>query len=228
MLHSMFALVLQVTAVAAAPSQPSAQKTTVSPPPVVLAPVPVQARLKLVVAPDGNETRFKVNETLMGAELPNDAIGKTSRVSGSLVVEPNGQIVTAESRFEVELDSLVSDQSRRDNFIKRNTLQTAQYPKAVFVPTSVRGLPARLPVAQDLTFELVGDLTVRDVTKPVTWQVKGRMLANGEITGTATTNFTFAEFNMERPRVARVLSVAERIDLEYDFKLVPATASGSK
>jgi polyisoprenoid-binding protein YceI len=220
MIRSTFALVLQLGAGAVAfGQQPAAHHGEAAPAGVN---APRQQHLRLVVAPTGNEARFKVNEQLAGIELPGDAIGKTSRVSGALVVEANGQIVTTESKFEVELDSLATDQARRDNYIKRNTLRTAQFPKAVFVPTGVRGLPGRIPVAQDLTFELVGNLTIRDVTKPVTWQVKGKMLANGEITGTAATNFTFADFQMEKPRVTRVLSVADRIDLEYDFHLVPA------
>jgi polyisoprenoid-binding protein YceI len=222
MLQSTLILFLQIGA-AAAPVQSAVAHESHAPAPVV---AQAQAnRIKLVVAPTGNETRFKVNEQLVNVELPGDAIGKTSRITGALVVQPNGQIVAAESRFEVELDSLVSDAANRDRYIKRNTLATAQFPKAVFVPTSAKGLPARIPVAQDLTFELVGDLTIRDVTKPVTWVVKGKMLPSGEISGTATTSFTFDEFTLTKPRVARVLTVADKIDLEYDFRLVPATST---
>jgi polyisoprenoid-binding protein YceI len=222
MLHTL-TLLLQVGAAAAVPTQPAVSHHDHAPA-AVTAPAQ-QGRIKLVVAPTGNETRFKVNETLVGMELPNDAIGRTGRITGALVVQPNGQIVTAESRFEVELDSLVSDQANRDRYIKTNTLATAQFPKAVFVPSSAKGLPARIPVAQDLTFELVGDLTIRDVTKPVTWTVKGKMLPTGEISGAATTTFTFADFNLTKPSVRRVLGVRDEITLEYDFRLVPAPAT---
>jgi polyisoprenoid-binding protein YceI len=68
---------------------------------------------------------------------------------------------------------------------------------------------------------MVGDLTVRDVTRPTTWQVSARRQGN-DIVGTATTQFTFKDFNMDQPRVPIVLSVADTIKLEYDFHFAPA------
>jgi len=38
--------------------------------------------------------------------------------------------------------------------------------------------------------------------------------------GTAWTEFTFADFNIDQPRVSIVLSVADTIRLEYDFRLL--------
>jgi polyisoprenoid-binding protein YceI len=70
----------------------------------------------------------------------------------------------------------------------------------------------------------VGDLTVHGVTKPVTWRVTARA-ADGAYTGTAATSFTFEEFGMRKPRVARVLSVKDTIRLEYDFRLLPDPSS---
>ena len=68
---------------------------------------------------------------------------------------------------------------------------------------------------------MTGDLTVRDVTKPVTWDVTGT-IENGQATGTATTSFTFSEFNLTQPRVPVVLSVEDNIKLEVDLTLQPA------
>jgi polyisoprenoid-binding protein YceI len=178
-------------------------------------------RLRLNIAPEGNEARFRVREQLVSLTLPNDAVGRTSRISGGITLE-GGRIVKEESKFVVLLDSLVSDQSRRDNYIKRNTLQTAQFPTAEFVAVSASGLPAALPAAGDLNFKLTGDFTVHGVSKPVTWDVKGRMVANGDFTGTATTWFRFGDFGMTVPRVAVVVSVVDSINVEVDLRLVRA------
>jgi hypothetical protein len=35
--------------------------------------------VRLVIAPQGNEARYRVQEQLVGVDLPNDAVGKTSR-----------------------------------------------------------------------------------------------------------------------------------------------------
>ena len=179
-------------------------------------------RLKLSVAPS-SEARYRVREQLVGLSFPNDAVGKTSKITGAIVLESNGRIIKEESKFVVSLDSLVSDQGRRDNYVRRNTLQTAQFPTAEFVPASATGLPAALPAAADLAFKLTGDFTVHGVTKQATWDVKGKMLANGEFSGTATTWFKFADYNMSIPRVATVISVKDSITLEMDLKLTPGT-----
>lgn len=185
---------------------------------------PIARRIRLVPAPDGNEARYRVTEQLAGMELPNDAVGVTKAVTGALVLEDDGRVVRAESKFVVDLTTLASDQSRRDNFIRRNTLETAQYPSAEFVPHEIRGLQGQLPGVQPATLEVVGDLTVHGVTKPVTWRVTARA-ADGAYAGTATTSFTFEEFGMTKPRVARVLSVKDTIRLEYDFRLLPDPSS---
>lgn len=66
---------------------------------------------------------------------------------------------------------------------------------------------------------MIGNLTVRGVTKPTTWHVNAEA-KGGQVTGKASTAFTFADFNIDQPRVPIVLSVADTIKLEYDFTLV--------
>jgi hypothetical protein len=43
--------------------------------------------------------------------------------------------------------------------------------------------------------------------------------ASATVTGTASTAFTFEDFQITKPRVAVVLSFADTIRLEYDFRL---------
>ena len=181
---------------------------------------PAAGTVRLVVAPEGNEARYRVKEQLAGFELPNDAVGKTAAVTGAVVFDEKGGVVASESEFVIDLTTLQSDQSRRDNFLRRNTLSTAEHPKAVFVPTAVQGLKFPLPASGEAKFQLLGNLTLRGVTRPVTWDVTARF-ANGAVTGGAQTRFTFAEFEIAKPRLARVLSVDDDIRLEYDFRLVP-------
>ena len=181
-----------------------------------------QARAtRYAVANVGNEARYRVREQLVGLDFPNDAVGKTSQVTGAIVIGPDGRIVREGSSFTVDLASIRSDNDRRDGYVRRNTLQTDSFPKAVFVPTGATGLPATLPATGEIAFQLGGDLTIHGVTKPITWDVKATRAASGAVTGTATTSFKFGDFNMSLPRAARVLSVDDRITLEYDFTLEP-------
>ena len=55
-------------------------------------------------------------------------------------------------------------------------------------------------------------MTIRDVTKPITWDVTGNFTGNAA-TGKATTTFTFEDFNLNQPHVASVLSIVDKITL---------------
>jgi polyisoprenoid-binding protein YceI len=169
---------------------------------------------------DKSEARFKVREQLAGHDLPNDAIGKTSSITGSVAIKADGTIDTANSKFTVEASTLATDVSMRDGFVKRAVLQTDQYPNVVFVPSKVEGLSFPLPASGKVSFKLTGDLTIRNVTKPVTWDVTGS-IANGTATGTATTSFTFEDFSLTQPKVPTVLSIVDKITLEVDVTLSP-------
>jgi polyisoprenoid-binding protein YceI len=176
--------------------------------------------LRFVVAPTGNEARYRVREQLAGLDLPNDAIGVTHDVQGMLMVEPNGTIISDSSRITVNVTGLKTDKDRRDKFIRTKTLETDKYPTVVLIPRSFRGLSAR-PGSDSAAFELLGDLTVRGVSRPTIWKVKAKTDGN-DVVGTASTAFTFKDFNMEQPKVSVVLSVEDTIKLEYDFRFSPA------
>ena len=177
--------------------------------------------IRLVTAPSGNEVRYRVREQLANFEFPNDAIGRTSEIRGGLTIDESGKIVPAESRFEVNLATLTSDQNMRDNYLRRRTLEVDQHPGAALVVTELRGFPWPLPRTGTFQFTLVGDFTFKGVTRPTTWSVAAEAI-NGGYKGLAATAFTFETFEMTKPRVARVLSVADTIKLEYEFNLVPA------
>lgn len=174
--------------------------------------------VKLVMVAGKNEARYRVREQLANVNLPNDAIGATKEVSGTIVGKLDGTIVAAQSKFRVDMRTLKSDRDQRDNFLRRNVLETDKFQFAEFVPVEAPGLPLKLPADGKVEFKLIGDLTIRDVTKRVTWDAKGTVVGD-EATGTATTSFNFAYFNLTRPSVPVVLSIEDNIRLELDIVL---------
>ncbi len=126
----------------------------------------------------------------------------------------------------MDLTGLRSDQERRDGYLQRRLLETEQHPTVELRPTALRGISLPLPTSGSRTFEMTGDLTVKGVTRPSTWQVNAQFAGDG-VTGTAATAFTFEDFSLTQPRVPVVLSVADTIRLEYDFNLIPTPQGGS-
>ncbi len=180
--------------------------------------------LRFVVGPNGNEVRYRVREQLVGLDFPNDAIGRSSAVTGGITIGEDGGIIAEQSKFTVDASSFASDRDRRDNYVRARLLESDRFPMITLEPTAVRGLSLPLPASGSRDLELVGNLTVKGVTRPTTWRATASF-QNGTITGTAITGFTFDDFQMTKPRVRSVLSVADSIHLEYDFVLIPSAVT---
>jgi polyisoprenoid-binding protein YceI len=183
--------------------------------------------VRYIVAASGNTARYRVREQLMGKDFPNDAVGETAQVTGAITLDNAGRIVADQSKFVVNVGVLKSDSDRRDGFIKNRVMEVEKFPTVTLVPTALRGLPANLAsagVSAPVTFELVGDLTVKGVTHPTTWRVTARR--NGDqVIGSVSTRFTFADFSLTQPKVPILLSVADTIGLEYDFTIAREVSS---
>lgn len=176
------------------------------------------AGVRLTVAPSGNQVRYRVREQLVGRDLPNDAVGETAAVTGAIVLDASGRVVKDQSSIVVNVTGLTSDSDRRDGYVQRRLLEGEQHPTVTLVPSEIHGLTGAVPASGTANLHLMGDLTVKGVTRPTAWQVTARFEGN-QVTGSASTAFTFEEFGLTQPRVPVLLSVADTIRLEYDFTL---------
>ena len=177
------------------------------------------AALRFVLSPDGSAARYRVRERLVGKDLPNDAVGETKALTGAISVDSSGKVIRQASKFVVSAGTFVSDQRRRDGYVRGRLLESDSYPEVVLVPTTVSGISLPLPTSGSRPFEMTGDLTVRGVTRPTIWKGTAQF-RDGRVTGSAATSFTFDDIQMEQPSVPVLLSVADTIRLEIDFDLV--------
>ncbi len=174
--------------------------------------------VRYVTTGDGSKARYRVRERLLGRELDNDAVGETSAITGSIALDKSGAVVRGVSGFDVNMTGLTSDETRRDNYVRTRLLVTDSFPTTKLAVTGVRGLPSPLPANGRVQFQLLGDLTVKGVTRPTTWNVTATV-AGDQLTGTAATAFTFERFQLTQPKVRIVLSVNDTIRLEYAFTM---------
>ncbi len=174
---------------------------------------------RLVLSRAGTAARYRVRERLVGHDFPNDAVGETKALSGAISIDSSGKVIRQASKFVVNAETFVSDQGRRDGYVRGRLLDSDTYPEVVLVPTAVGGISLPLPTSGSRPFEMTGDLTVRGVTRPTIWKGMAQF-QDGRVTGSAATSFTFDDIQMEQPRVPVLLSVADTIRLEIDFNLV--------
>jgi len=161
---------------------------------------------------------IRVREQLAGFASMSDAVLTTSAISGVVGLTRDGRI-TADSALRVDLSTIASDESRRDSFIKQETLNVARYPTAELTVVGTYGLPQPLPATGEWKFTLVTSMTVHDTTHEVSWDVTGQRVGR-ELRATARTTVHFGDFGLQRPSVAAVLSVQDEIRLEVLLRAV--------
>ena len=144
------------------------------------------------------------------------AVGVTNAVEGAFEVTSNGQPSGKVTRIRVDLRTLKSDSPRRDNAIRRQWLESDKYPYADFVSTDALNLPESYAEGEKVTFTLVGDMTVRDVTKPVEWTVVGTLQGN-TVTGEAKTVIKMSDFGFAAPDIGGVLKAEDAVALTVTF-----------
>jgi polyisoprenoid-binding protein YceI len=167
---------------------------------------------------DTSKATVRVREQLVGVNLPSDAVLVATGATGTFVLKDDGTF-SSDSKISFDLTTLASDQRDRDNFVKMDTLQTRQFPKAEFVPTKTSGLVLPMPASGEFTFKLTGQITIHGKTKEVTFDVVAKRSGN-DLTATATgaPTWKFADFGMSAPSVPfRVVSVVDEIRVVVDL-----------
>jgi len=135
---------------------------------------------KWSIDPMHSEVQFKVKHLVIST-----VTGFFKSFSGS--VESDGEDFSdAKVEFSLDIDSIDTTQTQRDEHLKSaEFFDAAQYPHITFKSTS-------LTKTGDDEYKLTGDLTIKDVTKPVTLDVEyggsaadfyGNTKAGFEVTG---------------------------------------------
>ena len=107
---------------------------------------------------------------------------------------------------------MVTDNTFRNRAISSFILNSGTYPLATFAPTSLAGMPASVAVGETFSFTITGDLTLRDITQPVTFEVTVTAEAADWISGKATATVRRADFSLKIPSVPQV---AWRVEGRY-------------
>ena len=213
---SAYGLMLGICLLGAACGGTPTATPTVAPAVPTSAPQPLaEGARRFVVVPAESSASYVVTEEFFAGALAkygidagfNEVTGSTQEIAGELqlkVDDPANALAYGE--FTVNLPSLTTDQDQRDSWIRDNALESNRYPEARFVASSIQNAPASYTDGSEVTFDLVGDLTVREVTLPVTFAVTATLTAD-TITGVATAPLQLTDFGFEPPSFANTLTV---------------------
>jgi polyisoprenoid-binding protein YceI len=162
-----------------------------------------------------SEARFVINEVLRGA--PTTVVGSTDQVAGQIALDPTDLSTAQVGTVQVNARTLATDNQFRNRAIKNRILRTDDYEFVTFVPKEIVGLPESGTVGETYTFQIVGDLTVTDVTREVTFDVTVTPVTETRIEGVATTAFLYTDFELAIPDAPAVDTVEDEVRLEFAF-----------
>jgi polyisoprenoid-binding protein YceI len=167
------------------------------------------------VSDDGSSyVGYRVREQLAFLDSPNEAVGRSSAVTGTMEVA--GDTVEA-VRIEVDLTRLTSDESRRDNAIRQRGLESERYPTAILELVEPIQLAATPAQGQEVRGEGRGRLTVHGVTREVDLDLRGRW-SGSTIQVVGQFPVKMSDYQIEAPRFGPVVSIED--SLAVDFNLV--------
>lgn len=170
------------------------------------------------VVADGSEAGYRVREKLARLPAQSDAVGRTTAVTGEMTVAASGNgFVARDLRMEVDLTKLRSDESRRDNRIRTQGLESDRFPKATFASAGDVAVPADAANGGEFDAEVEGDLTLHGVTKRVEIPVTGR-LSDGTLEVAGSFAFPMSMFAIDPPNIGGFVTVDS--DATMEFKIV--------
>jgi len=173
-----------------------------------------QTLTKWAIDPMHSEVQFKVKHLVIST-----VTGFFKSFEGTVETE-NEDFSDAKIDFSIDINSLDTTQTQRDEHLKSpEFFDAAQYPHIKFASTS-------FTKTGDDEYQLKGDLTVKDVTKPVTLNVEfggsatdfyGNTKAGFEITG----KINRKEFGLTWDGIteAGAIVVGEDIKLQINIQL---------
>jgi polyisoprenoid-binding protein YceI len=210
-------------------SATSSEPATTTAPTVAQAPVAQSAAVSglrtFVIVPEQSKATYLIDEEFLGGALAKlgidagkvDVVGATQAIEGQLQLNlDNLAAALGENNFTVQLNTLTTDQERRDKWIRENGPRFDQYPVASFQATAIEGAPSNYSDGAEVSFKLVGELNIREIAKPVAFDVTAK-LTGDTLTGMASTRLKMSDFGIEPPNFANTLTVADEFGIEVQF-----------
>lgn len=175
----------------------------------------------LEIVPDESLVTFTLDETLRG--LPTTVVGQSRAVAGQIAIDFADPTTAQIGPILINARTLLTENEFRNNAIQNFILQTEAYELITFTPQQISGLPAQFTANEPVNLTIQGNLTIRDVTQPVTFAATVTADGRTELTGSAAAQISLADFALTIPDAPGVANVSEVVGLRIDFiaRMIP-------
>lgn len=167
----------------------------------------------------GTVARFELDEVLRGE--PKRVVASNTEVAGQIRIDFDDLASSELGTIVIGAQTFSTDSSNRDRAIRGPILDSTAFPEIAFVPAALEGLAGSVEVGQELTFTVTGDLTIRDVTADVTFEVMAVLVSEDRLEGSATATVLRSVYGLEIPSVASVADVSDEVLVAINFVATP-------
>lgn len=176
---------------------------------------------RFVIVPGESSVTYRVNETFIneGNRL-NTAVGVTTVVRGEIVVDRARPAASRIGTIAIDISQFRSDSARRDNAIRERWLESSRFPLAEFSPTQIEGLPPAYQEGREIPVQITGNLKIRTVTRPTTFESQIR-LEGSTLVVTGRTTIRMTDFGFDPPSILGILRAENEARLEFRFVARP-------
>lgn len=163
-----------------------------------------------------SQARFLIDEILNGA--PKTVVGVTDQVAAQILIDPDNPANVQMGPVQVNARTLATDNGFRNRAIQNEILDTGEFEFITFNPGSFIGLPASGAIGETFKFQIVGDLTVRDVTLEAVFDMTVTVDSDTRLHGLGRATISREEFGLGVVRLPRqVAELADAVILEIEF-----------
>jgi len=172
------------------------------------------------VATPESQFGYRVEEVLAGVNAT--AVGRSNQLTGNMTVD--GTTVPAVDMV-VQVATITSDQSQRDNNFRGRVMNTGEFPTAMFHLTEPIELGTIPGEGEPVTATATGELTLHGVTQPVTFDVTAQA-SGGKIGVLGSIPVLFSDYGIQNPSYGTVKTEDDGlIEFVLVFEPEPAAAT---
>ena len=168
---------------------------------------------------EGSEATFTVREKLAMLSLPSDAVVRTSAITGEVYLDGRPSLI------EIDLLQLGSDQSRRDDYIRRRMFRND--PIARFTVIDVGQIPRNFLDGDVIDITITGQLEILSVTVPITFEGEARDDGDA-IFILGRSSFVWSDFEMRPPNIVGIVQVEDEVAVEILLVVRPVLIDSQK
>jgi polyisoprenoid-binding protein YceI len=159
---------------------------------------------------------FVIAEELRGE--PGIVTATSSIVLGEMALDPADPVSARLGTILVNARDFTTDSSNRNRAIRGPILDADTFEFVEFAPVSIDWLASS---GSEVFFTVTGDLTIRDATNRVIFDVVATLNGDETITGTAEATVDRTDWGLNIPSAPGVADVSETVTLRLEFVAAP-------